>query len=586
MILRNFSRALAFLLGASAIAFAQTATPAPGAEPSAPPAAAPRLLRQLLIADTVEELQKMPAQPGAGFVILSPSLSAFDAVELNKRLAAGENHALEERILAAAAQVIEVFIRQADYPNAAAIVPTQNIADGVVRILVQLGEKSKAVVITPATELKIRKINMQGARWFSESLLREKLRIEQGAMVRVSDLDQAISWTNNNPFRLVKVRLEPVSNTNEADLTIAVQEAFPLRLTASVDNSGNAIIGNNRYVATVSYANLWGLDHQIAYQYLTSSRPDVFQGHGLDYRVPLPWRHYVQASVSYMNSKPLLFDGQFLQKGETITSDLRYTVPLRTGDNPIEVYSLLSFKQSNNNLTWDPLSRPFLVQSTKTNVFQLTLGGSYVKRDKRGGWALGASITASPGGINSRNTDRAFDSGRFGGEDSARIGATARYVFGSFSMQRLLNLAPKWDLLSRAVIQVSEANLLPSEQISIGGASTVRGYNEGIFAGDHGYVLSTDLMAPSIKIAIPRLSKKRGPLETRFLAFFDAGHTGLRHRYPIDFKRTPLFSQGLGVRMNLANNFSLTADYGWQLSRLPYQVEDKSRAHIKATLAY
>jgi hemolysin activation/secretion protein len=114
----------------------------------------------------------------------------------------------------------------------------------------------------------------------------------------------------------------------------------------------------------------------------------------------------------------------------------------------------------------------------------------------------------------------------------------------------------------------------------------VRGYNESIFAGDHGYVFTSELMFPSLKIGLGSLSRKRGPLDARFLAFFDAAHTGVRHRYPSDFPRVSLASQGVGLRLNFANNFSMTADYGWQLRNLPYRVEDKSRAHIKATLAF
>jgi hemolysin activation/secretion protein len=588
--LRTGTLWLALLAALSAPARAQTVVP--GVVPAAPEPqtetapAAGRPLRQLLIGNSIEELQTMAFQPGAGMAVLSPAFATFDAGELNKRLAAGENQIIDARLLAAAAQVVENFIRQGGYPNAAAIVPTQKNTDGVVRILVELGAKATGVTVTPATEWKIRNIKMQETRWFSEELLKEKLRVEKGGTVRFAELDRAISWTNNNPFRLVKVHLEPVPNTQEADITIAVQEALPLRLMASVDNGGNALIGRNRYTASASYANVWGLDHQVAYQYITSSKPEVFSAHGFDYRVPLPWRHYVQVSGSYLRAKPTIYEGLLLQDGETITADLRYTVPLRGGENPIEVYGLLNFKQSNNNLTWDPLVDKIQVFSTKPNVFQLALGGSAVRRDKRGAWAFGASITASPGGINSRNTDRAFDAGRFGDADSARIGAKARYAYASVSVQRLVKLSPGWDLVSRGVAQVSQANLLPTEQMSIGGSATVRGFNEGIFAGDHGYVITNDLMLPSLKWKLGSLSKKRGPLETRFALFFDLAHTGVRHRYPSDFKRAALASQGIGIRMNFAHNFALSADYGWQLTELPYEVEDRSRGHIKATLAF
>jgi hemolysin activation/secretion protein len=565
---------------------ADTATHAvPNASAPAAPATGPgaaserRRLRHILIAESVEAAQALQASFDSPFVVLSPGLAAFDAAELNKRLSAGVNQPIEERILAAIAHVIEAYFRQNEHPTAAAIVPTQSIAEGDVRIIVLLGTRTKDIA---TVQWKIRNIKVQGAHWFSESLLREKLRIEQGERIRYGDLDRAISWTNNNPYRKVHVQLDPVPNSSgEADLSIAVQETLPLRLSLSYSNSGNEAIGKNQYTAAVSYANLWGRDHQISYQYSTTDRLNVFQAQGFDYRVPLPWRHYLQFSASYMRAKPEFERGLFAQNGQTTTGDLRYTIPLRTGDNPTEVYATLNFKESNNNIAFGG-SQVFL---TKTDVFQLTLGGSTIMRDRRGGWAFGASLTGSPGNINSRNTDRAFDALRFGMGDSARLGARAEYLYGSVSVQRLLQLAPGWDLSSRTVAQISQANLLSSEQLGIGGVSTVRGFPESIFTGDNGFVFSNELLLPSWKRNLPRISKARGPLDTRPLLFLDMGKVSAHQTFATDPKRVTLASSGIGVRMSLATNFSLSADYGWQITYLPYSLY-KSRGHIRATLAF
>jgi hemolysin activation/secretion protein len=540
--------------------------------PAAPQPSTSPVLRQILIADSVEAAQALNPVPGGGFVVLAPSLSFLDANELTKRLAEGENRVVDDRLLVAIARVVEAAVRQQDFPIATAIIPVQNIGEGGLRVAVLLG--------------KFREIKFQGNRWFSESLLRDKLHVEQGEIIRLSDLDRAVSWTNNNPFRRVRVHIDPIPNTGEANLIVGVQERLPLRLLASYDNGGNDVIGNSRFTAAVSYANLWGLDHQGSYQFITTDEPRFFQGHGIDYRVPLSWRHYLQFSASYMHAQPELYDGFFVHDGETITSDIRYTVPLRGGVNPAEAFAALTFKQSNNNLTWDPTGNRLQVFGTKTDIFQFSMGGSIVRRDKRGAWALSGSVTASPGGINSRNTDAVFDAARHGGADSARIGATASYIFGSITVQRLLTLAPGWDLMSRGIVQVSQANLLPSEQLTIGGASTVRGFNENIVAGDHGFVFTTDFMAPPLKKSLPYLSKKGGPLETRFLAFFDVADTAVRRRFATDTPRPTLAGAGVGVRMSLGTHFSMMADYGWQLTDLPYAVEDHSRAHIKATLAF
>jgi len=675
---------LTVLVFASPGSRAQTDPAAPAAAPaSAPPApssAAPLLLRQILIADSIEAAQSLPAAPRAGFVALAPSLAFLNVAELHRRLVDGQNRPIDDALLAAVKLVLETALRDQNFPKATAVVPPQRIQDGSLRVAILLNQPPPVatsapihlrqiiitesvegadalqpvpnggfVVLSPALSFlkrdpflqslaegenkvlddrllvaisrvvesvaksqdlplatavippqsiaggtlriallvgKFREIKFQGNRWFSETLLRDMLKVNQGEIVRFSEIDRAVAWANNNPFRRIRAHIDPIPNSTEANLIIGVQERLPLRLVASYDNGGSEVIGKSRYTAALSYANLWGRDHQATYQYITTDKPEYFQGHALDYRVPLPWRHHLQFSSSYFNSDPELYEGLFLNEGETLTADVRYSVPLRIGANNADLVAGLSFKQSNNNLTWDPSGNSLQILGTKTDVFQLSLGASTLRRDKRGAWAFGANVIFSPGGINSRNSDSAFDAGRYGRGDSARIGAKARYAYGSFSVQRLLTLAPGWDFMSRAIVQVSDSNLLSSEQIAIGGASTVRGFNESTFAGDRGIVWSNELLAPALPLSLPRLSKWGGPLETRFLAFYDMGDTGLHERYPIDTPRSTLRSTGVGMRMSFATNFSLTADYGWHLSKLPYATDRHRRAHVKATLAY
>ena len=560
---------------------AEESNPAGAAASTAPAPSAGHALHKIVITESVDVARTFVPAPDSGFVVLSPGLASFDLAELTKRLAVGENRVIEERILAAIAQVIENFLRQSGYPNATAVVPTQNIAEGVLRVIAQLGPTAAALAEeAKSSSWKIRNINMQGAHWFSESLLRQKLRIDQGSIVKYADLDQAINWTNNSPYRRVRVKLDPVPNSGEADLTIAVQDALPLRLSASYDNAGNEILGDNRFIVSASYANLWGLDHQVSYQYITSDQPDIFQAHGFDYRVPLPWRHYIQLSAFYLHAQPDLYPGipgLLVQDGKTYTADLRYTIPLRAGDNPIDVYAALTFKETNNNLTWDPhgVNQSF---GTPVDVFQFTTGASAVRRDKRGAWGFGANLTFSPGNINSRNNKVAFW--------NTRLDTEPCYVYGNLSIQRLLKIKDNWDISARGMLQIADSNLLPTEQLTIGGGSSVRGYRENLFAGDQAFVANIDLLMPSRKLQVPYFSKTRGPLETRFLVFYDAASSEAKHSFPIDAPRKPLASTGVGMRMNLATNFSLSADYGWQLTKLPYAVDEHSRGHIKVTLAY
>lgn len=526
----------------------------------------PPLIRRIVIGAGVEDAQQMTPAPDKGFVQLSPALSKLKTDELAKRLAPGENQPFQEKLVAAIAQVIEVFLKQSDFPAASAVIPPQNASDGTLRVAVNFG--------------RIRNIKMEGNRWFSESLLREKLRVEQGETIRLSELDRAISWTNNNPFRRVRVRIDPVANTGEADLIIAVQESVPLRFQASYDNGGNALVGRHRMTAAATYANLWGRDHQVSYQLITTDLgPNTYLGQGFDYRVPLPWRDSVQASASYVKLQPSLIDGLLTQEGESINASLRYTHPLRTGDSPAEIYAGFEFKQSNNNLLfWTGENSSVPVVTNKTDILQFTAGASMLRRDKRGAWAFGANVNLSPGRLNSRNSDAAFD--------SSRPFSKSRYAYGQLTFQRLLTLERGWDFTSRGVLQVAHSNLLPSEQLFIGGATTVRGFRENVFGGDSGFLLTNELLAPVLRRKLPLLPKARNAFETRFLGFYDVANVRLKERTNLDPKFVPLASAGFGLRMSVATHLTVIADYGWQLTYLPYVNPDRSRGHIKATLAF
>jgi hemolysin activation/secretion protein len=541
------------------VAFGQNPEPAQPAAAATPATAHP--LKQILIAETAEAAQQMNFLPGKDFVVVASSLKNIDGGELAKRLIAAKDRNIDKPLLDAITPVLSTYARQKGYLIVEINIPSQSIADGAVRFAIVPG--------------KFRQIKFVGNRWFTESQLLGNLQVNRGEIVRVPELDAAVSWTNDsNPFRRIQAHVEQVGNSNEADLVIGVQERSPLRVVASADNAGNEALGKEHYTLAATYANLWKLDHSLTYQYITTSRGQYFQGHVLNYRAPLPWHHFVQLNTSYMRATPVLFGGYFNQNAESVGADLRYVVPFKKADNPGEYFANISFKDSNNDLQFGGFS----VQSSKVDVFELTVGASKVYRDKRGAWILGFSVTGSPGKINSRNSDATFE--------NARGGAKSSYAYGSFSFQRGLTLDRGWEFISRGNLQLAGGNLISSEQLTIGGASTVRGFDENIFAGDQGFVFDNELIAPTWRRPFSIRGKNFVPVETRFLAFYDAAAVRNVHSFSFDPKFHPLASTGFGVRVNWANVFSLSADYGWQITHLPYAVTEHGRGHVKVTLAY
>jgi hemolysin activation/secretion protein len=524
------------------------------------------LLTKLLISDSEVKASALPHESGGNASLFIEDVPLLNTPEFRAQVEKFIGQPIGNEVLNGLANAISDYARKHDRYLVQVKIPNQNITTGTLRLAVVVGRYSQ--------------LSFKGNRWFSSKLLQERLGIKMGDEVRLSVLEEAVNWANTNPFRQVKVYVNNLaSDPGKADLVVGVQERVPFRLVTSYDDAGTDILGNNRYSAALQFGNLWGRDHQGSYQFVTTGDTAVYQAHAFDYKVPFSWRHFLDVSGSYARFRPTFLD-VFTQEGESTTADIRYTIPLETGPNPLEISAGVNFKQSNNDLEFGGTN----VLSSKTDSFQGTLGLTWVRRDKRGAWAVGANLNASPGDLNSRNSRRVYD--------DARTGASPRYVYGTLSLQRSLTLGAGWDLFSRAYVQISDGNLLGNEQLTIGGVTTVRGYDTNVFAGDQGFALTTELQAPVWQQSLSKLSKKLPPLQTRFIGFFDVAHVSYKERYGLELDLEPLASIGTGARLSISNNFSLALDYGWQLTHLARQATQakrpplESRGHIKAVLAF
>ncbi len=520
----------------------------------------PLALQRLVLADTEEAALAAPPD----FEIVRPvNLPLLDAPDFPSVIAPLVGRPITTELLNDVGNAIAKYAREHDRLITRVLIPNQNVTDGTVRLVVVFGRYSD--------------IAFRGNRWFSRELLEERLGIKPGDEVRLSVLEDAVNWANTNPFRMIKVLVDPINNQpGKANLLVGVQERWPWRLSAIVDNYGNAVLGEWHYAMAVQAGNLWGRDHQASYQFVTTDDIDLYQAHAMSYRIPLRWRHFLEFTASYAKVNPTFGTGNiFAQQGRSQGAGVRYRVPIRSGDSPIEIFGGMDLRRGNNNLEFAGTS----VYATDVDTIQFTVGGTWVRRDKRGAWVFTGAANASPGYLNKRNDARAYG--------NARLGAKPHYVFSNVSLQRLQALGQGWDLSLRLVGQLSSTNLV-GEQLTAGGATSVRGYTTNIYAGDEGLIFSSDLLTPAVSVPLAKVSSKLPALQTRFAVFFDAARLYMNHSFRSDVPMSTLASVGVGLRANVANNFSLNFDYGVQLRELPavYKNTRSGQGHVRAVLAF
>lgn len=530
------------------------------AMPAAEPATTvpPLPLRRLVLAETLEQGNALRDQPGDAFLVVADSLRFIDVADLEKRLIGGRGQPITEPLLVAVNQIIERLVRTTESPLSASIIPAQNIGNGTVVITLILG--------------RYREIKFVGNRWYSDSLIRQRLEVEPGRTIRLSQLDQAVARTNQSPFRRVRVHIDPIPNSTEANMVVTVEERLPLRLTAAVDNAGNEYIGRNRIVGGVTYANLWGREHQLSYQHVTTDKGGVLKADTLEYAAPIGRQQMLSLSAQRSRARPKFFEGLFAQDGRSSTVEVRWQGPLNIGRRAFDSSGGISYGESNNNLEYGGQQ----VLANTSAVIKASFSLSTVLRDTRGAWAFSATGTVSPGNLTARNSDTVFN--------EIRAGARSSFLIGQLSAQRLVRIGSRGDLTARVTLQRATANLLAGEQLNAGGIGSVRGYRENSVSGDRGVLAGLEAGVSLLPEAGKRI-RLRQLSELRWHAFYEVASVGPYRATALDLPGRGIAGAGTGLRIRFAESVTAHLDYGWQILRIA-KSDPNGRLHVRLVGAF
>ena len=462
--------------------------------------------------------------------------------------------------LAELTRAIVAYYRAHDRPVVNVYVPEQSITSGYVQIV--------------AVESHVEKVDATGALWFSNQNLRDEITLRPEDPISGNTLREDLNWINRNPFLQSDILMAPGNAPGTTDLLLRTQDHFPLRVYAGYEDSGNQFTGENRILTGFNYGNLFGVGQQVSFQFTSGEDVNKFYAHSGTYIVPLPWRHELTFFGSYAATNANLGSG-INSGGVNWQVSARYEVPLPgTAQFSESVTGGFDFKRSNNSLAFGVLS----LSNNNTDVDQFVLGYQASYLDEYGSTAVSATGFWSPGGITSYNDTPDFV--------MQRAGARNDYIYEQFTINRVTRLPFDFSWTVRGEIQESNANLLPSEQLGLGGYQTVRGYDEREVNGDSGFLVSTEVATPPVSIAealgFPKIKD-----QLQFLGFVDYGGTSLHTVTPADTNpNTNLLGVGPGLRYVITPYVSLRFDYGFQLIDTGFDNRHNSRAHLGVLVSY
>ncbi|MCS6302419.1 MAG: ShlB/FhaC/HecB family hemolysin secretion/activation protein [Nitrospira sp.] len=417
------------------------------------------------------------------------------------------------------------------YITSGAVIPDQDVKDGVIQIQIIEGALSR--------------IDVEGNNWFRRSYLGDRLMLGAGPPLKIEPLQERLQLLQRDArIERINADLRPGDQRGESILTVKMREARPWKVWLDFNNYQTPIVGAERGLITLAHQNVTG--HGDPFSITYGGSRGVHPIIDTSYTLPLN-RYDTTFTASYRRNEFVVVSDQFRaldlnSESEIFSFTLRHPIYRSLTD---ELAVAITGEHLYNKITsaFDLPGQPFrfIPGSSDTGVsavsalrfiqeYQHRTASSVIALRSR----VSVGIDVLGATINSRDATTA------GGEPLP----SGRFVswLGQAQAVKRLDYLGGWQILGRLDLQLSNNRLFPLEQIPVGGRFSVRGYRENTLVRDNGFLASLESRIPLLKFA-------GGEDMLQFAQFVDLGRAWLS-RTSTPAPET-LASVGLGMRWNV-----------------------------------
>jgi len=436
----------------------------------------------------------------------------------------------------AALLAIESAYRAAGYGAVRAVTPEQEITTGVIRIRV--------------IEAQLGAVEVVGNAHFSDqNVLAGLPALRTGTPPDLRQLAENLQLANENPARKSEVLLSATEQEGILEARVLVEDERPLRLSATLDNTGNSSTGRHRLGVALQHANLFDRDHVATAAYTTSpEEPDQVEIYSFSYRLPLYslgdsldfifGDSSVASGTTATVAGPLDFSGD----GRVIVARYNHYFPRRG-----EYASRLTFGWEQRRYENECVIAGVTCGSADADIEVRPASLTYSGRWDSPGRVTDFYVSAArniPGGSRGSSEDFA----------AIRAGAEADYALLRAGSSHLRSLG-LWQFRSALHLQYASGPLIPAEQVSLAGSTATRGFDERALATDSGVTVNLELYTPAFTVPAGLPGMLRGVL------FLD-GAAGRNHDVvsTVQVSEITVASAGAGLRGELGRRAALSLD--------------------------
>ena len=464
--------------------------------------------------------------------------TVFSPAELNQAIAQFVGKPISfAQLVQAANNITELYLSQG-YITSGAYVPEQSIASGVVQI--QIIEGSLADI----------EVNVVTGR-LRENYIRDRLARRTTTPLNINQLQSALQLLQLNPLidslnAELAAGVEPGTNL----LTVSVTTADTFSLQIDLNNNRNVSIGTFERGIRLEEANLFGIGDQFRFTYDNTDGSNQFGG---GYTLPL---NALNGSLSFdfRFAKNEIVQASFEDLDIDIESrdyDLTWRQPVLQRATP-EVSQEFALgltagrRESEGTILDEPQPlTPGADEDGEIRTSVLSINQEYLQRNRQQVFSLRSQFNLGLDIFSTTAVEEEPDSQFFNWR-------------GQFSYLRLLNQPTNTSaigstMLLRSELQLSADPLISTEQFSLGGAQTVRGYPQDTLLTDNGFLAVAEFRLP-----IARFSKIGATLQ--FTPFIDFGTGWNTDDQETEFDT--LIGTGLGFLLQTPERLSARIDWG------------------------
>lgn len=411
-------------------------------------------------------------------------------------------------------------------------VPQQNVTGGVVTLKV--------------TELKVGRLRVKNSRYFDLDRIKDGApSLKEGTVPNFGDVTKDIVSLNQWPDRRVTPALRAGVTPGTVDVDLNVEDKAPFHASLEANNRQSPSTTASRISATVHYDNLWQLGHSFSFTYqVAPERPsdaEVFSGSYMA-RVPnADWLSLLFYSVK-SNSNVATIGGTNVVGPGTIIGE-RAVITLPTREGLFHTLSVgMDYKHFNQDVT--VAGGGF---SSPVTYYPLVATYGATFQDDKFTTQFNAAIT-----YNIRTLSSPWDE-----FDAKRFKASPSFTHFNMDVSHTQELPEGFQLYGKVQGQIADGPLVSSEQFSLGGLDTVRGYLESEMLGDNGAVANIELRTPNVGSMLQgELKSETGDGKPRFVTFndwrffvfADVGYTTVLQPLPEQVSSFSAWSYGVGTR--------------------------------------